>query len=196
MKKFNINDYRGKYAMHCKTEEEAKDFRRVMHKAGRKWIDHTLYTKVFNWSTYKEKTAYLFNEGRFGPFNTAENEGYTILNWSDFMQHEFTKADLRDGMVGIDRSDERYIFLCGKFRNADGEQYWGDDHNLNEDFTSNCREELDFMRICTSTAEVLEEWCDENNLTTIWQRPEVTVMTMDEIKEKLGITGELKIKEV
>ena len=24
--KFNIDDYKGEYAMHCKTEEEAKDF--------------------------------------------------------------------------------------------------------------------------------------------------------------------------
>lgn len=35
--KFNIDDYKGKYAMHCKTEEEARDFCNYLHSIGRVW---------------------------------------------------------------------------------------------------------------------------------------------------------------
>ena len=37
MKEFDFGNYKGRYAMHCKTEEEAKEFCKVMHEAGRKW---------------------------------------------------------------------------------------------------------------------------------------------------------------
>lgn len=36
--KFNINKYEGNYAMHCKTEEEAKIFCRYLDSVGRKWV--------------------------------------------------------------------------------------------------------------------------------------------------------------
>ncbi len=111
------------------------------------------------------------------------------------MKQEFTKADLKDGMVGITRDGERYIFLCGKFRNSNAECYWGEAHQLNDDLTNkNGFEDFDFMKICTSSAEILGEWFDDKYLTPVWQRlVETTEMTMDEIKEKLGIAGTLKI---
>ena len=37
MKEFNINDFNGKVAMHCKTEKEANDFCKVLHENGRRW---------------------------------------------------------------------------------------------------------------------------------------------------------------
>jgi hypothetical protein len=109
---------------------------------------------------------------------------------------EFTKADLKDGMVGITREGERYIFLCGKFRNSDGNSYWGTDDDLEDDLTSiNGYRDLDFMKICTSSSNTLGNWCKDEYLTTIWERNETTEMTIDEIKEKLGIKGTLKIVE-
>ena len=35
--KFNIDNYKGKYVMHCKTEEEAKIFCKYLHSIGRMW---------------------------------------------------------------------------------------------------------------------------------------------------------------
>ena len=40
MKKFNWDEFKNKdnkIAMHCKTEEEAKDFCKQMHEHGMKW---------------------------------------------------------------------------------------------------------------------------------------------------------------
>ncbi len=71
--KFNIDDYQGKYAMHCKTEEAA-DFLRVLDDLG------------------------LI-------------QGYTILEWSDFMNKEFTKADLKNGDVVL-RRDGSVDIVC------------------------------------------------------------------------------------
>lgn len=44
--KFNINKYEGNYAMHCKTEEEAKIFCRYLDSVGRKWVDGDLYLSM------------------------------------------------------------------------------------------------------------------------------------------------------
>ena len=42
------------------------------------------------------------------------SEGYEILEWSDYMQKEFTKADLEDGMVVEQRDGNMYLVLAGK----------------------------------------------------------------------------------
>lgn len=44
MSKFNFDMWKDKkVCMHCKTEEEAKDFCRVMHEAGLRWCDGKTY---------------------------------------------------------------------------------------------------------------------------------------------------------
>lgn len=48
--KFNINKYEGNYAMHCKTEEEAKIFCRYLDSVGRRWADGTSYMSMTNWN--------------------------------------------------------------------------------------------------------------------------------------------------
>ena len=35
--RFNIEDYKGNYVMHCKTEEEAEIFCKYLHSIGRTW---------------------------------------------------------------------------------------------------------------------------------------------------------------
>ena len=80
--KFDFGKYPGKYAMHCKTEEEAKEFCKVMHEAGRKWRNGEASLKYTNWGDCKGETVYYFNEGMYG--HTQEAQDYTILEWSDF----------------------------------------------------------------------------------------------------------------
>jgi len=83
--KFNFTDYKSKYAMHCKTEEEAKEFCRLMYEDGRKWFSGDSYLEIINWGDYKSATCYYFNGGTFGEIkNCAKKEGYTILEWADF----------------------------------------------------------------------------------------------------------------
>ena len=96
--KFNINDYKGNYVMHCKTEREAKDFCNYLHSVGRKWCNGETYLDNTNFYIRRERTAYNFNEGSSCSVGWYEGE-YTILEWSDFMNKEFTKEDLKTGDV-------------------------------------------------------------------------------------------------
>lgn len=110
--KFNINDYDGNYAMHCKTEEEAKDFCRVLHEAGKVWNDilgrpnGSTYLEYTRWKEYKSDTCYNFNRDLYARIGYYEKQGYTILEWSDFMNAKFTKADLKTGDVIQQRNGE------------------------------------------------------------------------------------------
>ena len=84
--KFNIANYKGNYAMHCKTKEEAKDFCRYLDGLGRKWCDGEKYTENTCWDVYKDKTCYDFNDGTYDSLSYFEENGYTILEWSDFYE--------------------------------------------------------------------------------------------------------------
>lgn len=79
--KFNFNNYKGKFVMHCKTEEEAIEFCEAMHEAGRKWSNGEFYLDKNYWHRCKNQIYYKFNYGVWG--NSA-CEDFTILEWSDF----------------------------------------------------------------------------------------------------------------
>ena len=101
--KFNLNDYKGNYVMHCKTKEEAESFCRFLHQNGRKWRDGSSYLKDNKWDFYKANTIYYFNKGTYCDVEDAKLvQGYKILEWSDFMEDEetvskFTLDDLKPG---------------------------------------------------------------------------------------------------
>lgn len=79
--KFNIDDYKGKYVMHCKTEEEARSFCDYLRRArNRKECSVCNHIDIF-----KSKTAYNFNKNLFGDVDFYSSAGYTVLEWSDFM---------------------------------------------------------------------------------------------------------------
>src|SRR3712207_5520197 len=111
--KFNLDDYADtdtmKYAMHCKTEEEAKEFCALLDRAGRHWFNSKPYNRT-RWNTYKEDTCYFFNDGHYGCYKTlaAESHRCTILEWSDFQEDtpsDTVKFVLVQDLVG-----------CGKYR--------------------------------------------------------------------------------
>lgn len=99
--KFNLDDYKGNYAMHCKTLEEAKDFCKFLHRSGRKWRDKTSYLTRVEWDRHRENTVYYFNDGTYGSIrDAARYRSCEILEWGDFMEKsnsEFTLEDLRSG---------------------------------------------------------------------------------------------------
>ena len=96
--KFNIKDYPGRYVMHCKTEEEARSFCDYLKSVGRTWSDGESYDKTL-WVGHESMTAYNFNFGTFADVPYYKHQGYTILEWEDFMNKTFTKADLKTGDV-------------------------------------------------------------------------------------------------
>ena len=98
--RFNIEDYKGKYVMHCKTEEEAKDFCNYLDSLGRKWCNNKKYTEENYWRYYKDEICYDFNnDNAYSGTESFIRHNYKILEWSDFMNKKFTKADLKSGDV-------------------------------------------------------------------------------------------------
>ena len=57
--KFNWEEFTSndKIAVHCTTEEQAKDFCRQMHEHGLEWADGESYLTKTYWNVYKENTC-------------------------------------------------------------------------------------------------------------------------------------------
>ena len=66
--RFNIEDYKGKYAMHCKTEEAAKDFCNYLDSLGRKWCNNKNKPKIIRKDIYC-----LTTNKKFTSFTEAGN---------------------------------------------------------------------------------------------------------------------------
>lgn len=110
--KFNIDDYKGKYVMHCKTEEEARDFCNHLHNMGKRWTSGRNYLGDTLWNHHREHTGYNFNSGTYSNVPWYIMNDYKILEWSDFMNKEFTKADLKTGDVVMLRGGELGIVIA------------------------------------------------------------------------------------
>lgn len=86
---FDFDAWKGKdVCMHCKTKEEAEDFRKVMNKAGLRWSSGSSYLLWSCFEPYGEQTCYCFNKGTYESTVRAKDKGYTILEWSDYRSTE------------------------------------------------------------------------------------------------------------
>lgn len=194
MKKFNWDEFKNKdnkIAVHCKTEEEAVDFCKQMHEHGMKWCNGESYLKNTNYNMHHEITCY-YGSGEYSSRVYAEKYNYKILEWSDYMQKEFTKSDLKDGMV-VEYGDEslgrRVVigdFLVGEDGHARLENY---EHNLIN------RKRIDGMDI-VKVYKIKQGYpfgriMEDRNLELIWERKEPKKMTVEEMRQKLEeLTGE------
>ena len=79
---FKLEDYKGKYVMWCKTEEEANEFLDILYKDGRTWSSGDSYKEFIRWKDYNNETCYAFNEGRYSDRVDYEEEGYEVLEWN------------------------------------------------------------------------------------------------------------------
>ena len=192
MKKFNWKEFKNKdnkIAVHCKTEEEAKDFCRQMHGQGMKWCSGESYLKETNYEFCEEEICYI--KGEFSPYQYYKSNGYEILEWSDYMNKEFTKADLRDGMVVEQRDGGMYLVLAGT---AVGKG----EHNSIVGYTDGLKwagykggDVVKVYRITPGSLGCIEDVFIKNNLELIWERKEPKKMTVEEMREKLEeLTGE------
>lgn len=193
MKKFNWDEFKNKdnkIAVNCKTEEEAKDFCRQMHGQGMKWRNGESYLKNTNYYMHNEGMCY-YGDGEWSSLDTAENYNYKILEWSDYMQKEFTKADLEDGMVVEQRDGNMYLVLAGKAvrkgrcNHIDG---YTDDLKW-EGYTGG--DIVKVYRITPESLGCIEDVFIKSNLELIWERTELKKMTVEEMRKKLEeLTGE------
>ena len=194
MKKFNWDEFKNKdnkIAVNCKTEEEAKDFCRQMHGQGMKWCTGDSYLENTNYNVHNEGTCY-YGIGEYSSRVYAEKYNYKILEWGDYMQKEFTKADLKDGMVVEYRSKSygRRLVIGDMLIGAEGS------HRLiyyNEDLIDTTGDkDFDIMRIYKiKHVSRFNEILLYSNLELIWERKERKKMTIEEMRKKLEeLTGE------
>lgn len=192
MRKFNWDEFKNeenKIAVHCKTEEEAKDFCERMHKQGMKWCSGESYLKETNYEFCEEEICYI--KGEFSPYQYYKSNGYEILEWSDCMQKEFTKADLKDGMVVEQRDGGMYLVLAGT---AVGKG----EHNSIVGYTDGLKwagykggDIVKVYRITPGSLGCIEDVFIKSNLELIWERKEPKKMTVEEMRKKLEeLTGE------
>ena len=182
--KFNINDYKGKYVMHCHNEEEAGNFCDYMAGIGR-------YLSCSLWC-YSGQNVIFFNNGTWGSKDYAKKEGYEILEWSDFINKEFTKADLKTGDV--------VKFKCGKVGIANcelgmfiGVDWWLNLDSLREDLTSKKPYNYDVEAVRRPLEKGDCQFCafDGEYGTLVYERKEVEEMTLAQVCKLLG--KEIKI---
>lgn len=193
MKKFNWNEFKNagnKIAVHCKTAEEAVDFCKQMHEHGMKWCTGNSYMEKTNYKEYKGETCYI-GFGMFSSYRYYNSVGYEILEWGDYMQKEFTKSDLKSGMVVEYRCVAlgRRLVVKDMLIGIDGSSNL---KNYNDDLTDiDGDPELLIIRVykikCTKRFENI---LNNDNLELIWERTQKK-MTVEEMQQKLEeLTGE------
>lgn len=194
MKKFNWDEFKNKdnkIAVHCKTEEEAIDFCKRMHEHGMKWSSGESYLKETYYSECEE-TCYI--RGEFSEYWYYKSNGYEILEWSDYMDKEFTKADLEDGMVVEQRDGNMYLVLAGMVVRRGGRNRIGgyDDDLKWEGHTGYTGGDIvKVYRITPESLRCIEDVFIKSNLELIWERAESKKMTIEEMRMKLEeLTGE------
>lgn len=194
MKKFNWEEFldkNNKIAVHCKTEEEANDFCKQMHEHGMKWKDGDSYLNISCWDRYRDKTSYN-NHGGYASYIFYEEEKHTILEWSDYMKKEFTKADLKDGMVVEYRDGKRRLVLNNFLIGKDG---YFDLSNYSENLKDKNSSDRDIVRVFKiNIVTTLDYIFRTENLELIWERTESKKMTTEEMRHKLEELTEEKIE--
>lgn len=82
--KFYIEDYKGKFVMHCEEEWQAEKFCEFLHNQGKKWANEVSYAKENCWDEYRTETCYKFYAGAYSSLPFYKKEGYTILEFDNF----------------------------------------------------------------------------------------------------------------
>jgi hypothetical protein len=132
--------------MHCKTSEEAQDFCNYLHNIGKKWLTGESYLTRTNYHFYRENTVYYFNQGSFGPLDTAKKVNDIVLKWEDFMNKDFTKANLKTGDIILRRNGAVEI-VNREIETFITPKGWNDFDEMNEDLTSNIKSKYDIIAV-------------------------------------------------
>lgn len=106
MKNFNWEAFkRGDIAVHCNTEEKAKDFLKECDREGITW-QRGQYTHEFTkWDIFKEGTSYSFfiNGIAITRLDLDKTQGYKIIEWEIDTMKELTftevMANIKEGQV-------------------------------------------------------------------------------------------------
>lgn len=189
--KFDIENYKGKYVMHCKTGKEARDFCSYLKDIGRRWLSGKSYDDKTKWNMFKENTVYYFNEGGYGEYNLAKKGGYKVIEWEDFMNNKFTKADLKTGDVILRRNGNTEICNC-ELNMLITQQGWNDLNDISNDLTDCCYgSDIMAVRRPRNKCDCAFSAFEFKRGELVYERKEVEEMTLEEVCKLLG--KEIKI---
>ena len=190
---FNWEDFKNhKIGVHCKTEEEAKEFIKECYKHGIEWQRSNGDITTTKWSK-KGDRYYACTDEHFLYTN------FLIFNPLYMQTVEYKKKDnkmeLKEGMIIECRNGNRYLL-----RNVRGElllsanQGWTKciyDNNFIDIEEDASNGHYDIMKIYKSEARTLQYLFDNQYLTCIWERKEPKKMTLAQISEALGYEVEV-----
>ena len=182
-----FKDAVNKIVVHCKTEEEAKDFCRQMDAHGMQWCNKTSCLEENYFHRYKEETCYSGASGSFGSYDYFIDNNYTILEWSDYMEKDFTKADLKDGMFVVFRNGNIYIKI-GEFLIC--HSGWNRLNDYADDLHNIPYSEFDIVKVGALKNGKPLKYIKEENLYIIWERVRQKLTPEDAAKKLKELTGE------
>lgn len=87
MKKFNIKDYKGKYAMFCENIEQAEIFCKYLDSVGKRWTNGDRYIDVLKDLIYEydfHQGVFYLDEPEWDGCKEVVKTDYQILNFLDF----------------------------------------------------------------------------------------------------------------
>lgn len=194
--KFDINDYRGRYAMYCGTQKEAEEFCKYLHSVGRKWASGMRYDEQHYFGRYGIHGVYCFNIGVKANLLDAICNGYKILKWSDFKNQKFSKANLKTGDVIKRRNGSVEVMLpsMGISLSTTGQMLLS---SLCEDLTyrkpdneitdvPNADLDIIAVRRPTMPLECGFEAFEKEYGEIVYEREEVESMTLEDVCAALG----------
>lgn len=94
-------------AIHCATEEEAKQVCNLTHQLGWKWCGALSYYAKKYWNIYKENTCYNFYEGYYANKQFYLDKGYRIESTQWFLDNFTSKEEKPNVFVYIRGNEER-----------------------------------------------------------------------------------------
>ena len=112
--KFDLMQYTSKTVMNCQTITECVLFEEFLHKHGKTWCDGAEYkckNTVYPFLSYKERSCYNFNSGRYGDISVYQSEGYQVLFFSDFEWDGYSNKDVE--LTDKDHKQfEKFLSVC------------------------------------------------------------------------------------
>ena len=188
---FNWEDFKNhKIGVHCKTEEEAKEFIKECYKHGIEWQRSNGDITTTKWSK-KGDMYYACTDEHFLYTN------FLVFNPLYMQTVEYKKEDnkmeLKEGMIIECRNGNRYLLrtACGKLIASYNDKYMSLDYDEELNENQYFDKDFDVMKVYTSKAFILNSLFDDEYLTCIWERKEPKKMTLAQISEALGYEVEV-----
>lgn len=87
---FDIDAYKGKYAMLVENKDEFAQFSAFLHNHGRTYQSRLKYMPpVYSYFRTHKTCVMRFNDGMYSSYETAKRDGFEVLKFSDFVGRDF-----------------------------------------------------------------------------------------------------------